>query len=94
MLSCWWGMGALKRGDQRAQLLWENPVYSCWITHFSILEKTLFPEEIGKLPVFNQLPIKDIFSALATSMTTIKCFSPVLTLCTLVPVRYTVAHPR
>lgn len=68
-------MRGLTRGDQRARLLWANPVYSCRITHFSILEKTLFPEEIGKLQVCNLLDINDIFLALATSVTTIKCFS-------------------
>lgn len=69
-------MGELKRGDQRARPFWTNPVYSCRIMHLSIFEKTLFPKEKGKLQVFNQLDINDIFLAFAMSVTTIKCFSP------------------
>lgn len=44
--------------------------------HLSILEKTWFPKEKGRLQVFNQLDINDMLLAFATSMTTIKYFFP------------------
>jgi len=87
--------GRAEERCSKGSTIWANPVYSCRITHLSILEKILFPEEIGKLQVFNQLDIEDTFLALhLRPLLNAFPHSQVRKICTLVSGRYTVAYPQ